>query len=254
VHRSSWTDPRATFVGLKAGSPAGNHGHMDIGSFVLDSDGVRWAADLGAEGYYGIESRGMNLWNRNQGSDRWTIFRLNNFGHNTLVIDGQLQHAAGDAPIERFSDNRKHPFSIVDMTSVYTGQVESAHRGIAILPSREVIIQDELSGLKPGSRVRWGMLTPGVPEDLGKKSLVLRQLDERLRLSIVSPKTKAWTQIETETPPHDWDSPNPDTRMVAFEAVAPTSGKLTLVVAATPGSSAQPVAAKRPIMLLRDWK
>jgi hypothetical protein len=76
----------------------------------------------------------------------------------------------------------------------------------------------------------------------------------RLRLSIVSPKTKAWTQIETETPPHDWDSPNPDTRMVAFEAVAPTSGKLTLVVAATPGSSAQPVAAKRPIMLLRDWK
>lgn len=62
VHRSSWTDPNATFVGLKAGSPSAPHGQMDIGSFVLDADGVRWAIDLGAEGYHGIESRGMNLW------------------------------------------------------------------------------------------------------------------------------------------------------------------------------------------------
>jgi hypothetical protein len=253
VHRSSWTDPRATFVGLKAGSPAHNHGHMDIGSFVLDSDGVRWALDLGAEPYHGIESRGMDLWGRNQGSDRWTIFRLNNYSHNTLVIDGQLQHAAGDAPIERFSDDRKQPFSIVDMTPVYAGQAGSARRGVSLLPSREVIVQDELTGLVPGSRVRWGMLSPGVPEDLGKKGLVLRQHEERLRLSIVSPKTKGWTQIETETPPHQWDSPNPGTRMVAFDAVAPANGKLTLVVALTPGSCAKPAASKRPIVPLRDW-
>ncbi len=96
ILRSSWTDPRATFVGLKAGSPSSNHGHMDIGSFVLDCDGVRWAEDLGAEGYYGIESRNMKLWDREQNSDRWTIFRLSNLGHNTLVIDGQLQRANGN--------------------------------------------------------------------------------------------------------------------------------------------------------------
>ena len=93
VHRSSWTDPAATFVGLKGGSPSGPHGQMDIGSFVLDADGVRWAVDLGAEGYHGIESRGMNLWSSSQNSDRWTIFRQSNHGHNTLVIDGQLQKA-----------------------------------------------------------------------------------------------------------------------------------------------------------------
>ncbi|MHC4170726.1 MAG: heparinase II/III domain-containing protein, partial [Planctomycetota bacterium] len=72
VHRSSWTDPEAVFVGVKAGSPSANHGQMDSGSFVLDADGVRWAMDLGAEGYHGIESRGMNLWDRSQDSDRWT--------------------------------------------------------------------------------------------------------------------------------------------------------------------------------------
>ena len=61
VHRSSWADPDATFVGLKGGSPSANHGQMDTGSFVLDAGGVRWAVDLGAEGYHGIESRGMVL-------------------------------------------------------------------------------------------------------------------------------------------------------------------------------------------------
>ena len=105
IHRSSWSDPRATYVGLKAGSPSASHGHMDIGSFVLDSDGVRWATDLGSEGYYRIESRNMNLWSSAQNSDRWTIFRLSNFGHNTLVIDNQLQVVSGNAKIVAFSDD-----------------------------------------------------------------------------------------------------------------------------------------------------
>ncbi|MHC4356410.1 MAG: heparinase II/III domain-containing protein [Planctomycetota bacterium] len=156
VHRSSWTDPKAVFLGVKAGSPSGNHGQMDTGSFVLDADGVRWAMDLGAEGYHGIESRGMNLWSRSQDSDRWTIFRQSNEGHNTLVIDGRLQTAKGNAPVIKFSDDPKFPHTIVDLSPVYEGQAESIHRGFALLPSGEVLIQDELSGLRSGSRVRWG--------------------------------------------------------------------------------------------------
>ena len=254
IFRSSWTDLRATYVGLKAGSPSANHAHMDIGAFVLDSDGVRWAEDLGAEDYYGIESRDMKLWDRTQDSDRWTIFRLSNLGHNTLVIDGQLQSVEGEAPIAQFSDDATHPFAIVDMTPAYREQVQSAQRGIALLSSREVLIQDELTGLRPGSRVRWAMITPGTPEKLGKQGLTLRQKEERLNLTILSPKTKGWKEVETEKPPHEWDSPNPGTRMVAFEAVAPASGKLTITVAATPGSCADPVASSDPILPLASWK
>jgi hypothetical protein len=253
LHRSSWTDPGATFVGLKAGSPAGNHGHMDIGSFVLDADGVRWVADLGAEGYYGIESRKMDLWNRSQTSDRWTIFRLSNLGHNTLVIDGQLQRAGGRAEISKFSDDSMRPYSIVDMTPVYSEQVQSAQRGVALLPSHEVLIQDELTGLKPGSQVRWGMITSGEPDKLGRGVLTLRQGSESLRLAIVAPQKVVWKQIETERPPHEWDSPNPGTRMVAFEATAPTDGKLTIVVTATPGSCRDATANKAPIVPLEKW-
>ena len=144
VHRSSWTDHHATFVGVKAGSPSGPHGQMDIGSFVLDTNGVRWAIDLGAENYHSIESRGMNLWSSAQDSDRWTIFRQSNSAHNTLVIDGKLQVAKGHAKITEFSDAPKSPFSVVDLSPTYKGQADQVLRGIYLLPSRVVRIEDNL--------------------------------------------------------------------------------------------------------------
>ena len=55
--RSSWTNPKALFLGFKLGSPSVEHGHMDVGSFVFDSDGVRWAMDFGQQEYESLESK-----------------------------------------------------------------------------------------------------------------------------------------------------------------------------------------------------
>ncbi|NQT88187.1 heparinase II/III family protein, partial [bacterium] len=251
IHRGSWTDPNTTFVGLKGGSPSANHGQMDTGSFVLDAAGVRWALDLGAEGYHGIESRGMSLWSRAQSSDRWTIFRQMNQGHNTLVIDGQPQRVAGNAPIVQFSDAAAFPHSIVDLTPVYRDQVKTARRGVALLDGRNVLIQDELTGLKPGSVVRWGMITPGSVDAAGKPSLTLSQGDARLTVTILAPADVTWTEIDTAKPRKPWDSPNRGTRMIAFQAVAPASGDLTLAVFARPRHKQEtPTPEIRP---LRQW-
>ncbi|MCS7470085.1 heparinase II/III family protein [Stieleria sp. ICT_E10.1] len=253
VHRSSWTDPRSTFVGLKAGSPSAPHGQMDTGSFVLDADGVRWALDLGAEGYHGIESRGMNLWSAAQDSDRWTIFRQSNAGHNTLVIDGKLQVAKGHAEIVDFSSEHDFPHSIADLSPVYRGQAGNVRRGVALLPSREVVIQDELDGLTPGSRVRWGMITPSQVESPTGATLQLTQHDRRLQLTIVEPRGATWSIVNTEQPRHEWDSPNPGTQMVAYEVEAPASGELRLVVVATPGSCDAPSSQRFAPVSLSDW-
>lgn len=236
IHRSSWTDPDAVFVGIKAGSPSANHGHMDVGSFVLDADGVRWSHDIGAEGYHGIEARGMNLWSRRQDSDRWKIFRLNNHSHSTLVIDGALQHVPGKGKIIAFSDDPERAHTIIDMSELYPGV--RVRRGIRLLSSKQVIIQDELQGLKPGTRVRWGMLTLGEAGKEGGRSLELTQGNASLSLLRISPTgdVQGWRVIDSETPRNEWDSPNPGTAMVAFEALAPDSGELTLCVWITPGS------------------
>ena len=236
LHRSSWDDPNAVFIGLKAGSPSGPHGHMDAGSFVLDADGARWAVDLGAEGYHRIESRGMNFWSMAQNSDRWRVFRQSNHSHNTLVIDDALQVAAGTSTVVRFSDDPRFPHSVVDLTPVYAGQAESVHRGIALLASGEVLVRDRLTGLKPGTAVRWGMVTPGTPDAAGQRSINLRQGDASLRLHILLPADPGWTLIDTTQPRNEWDSPNPGTVMTGFHAVAPDSGILDLAVVLTPGS------------------
>jgi hypothetical protein len=253
VHRSSWSRADAVFVGLKGGSPSANHGHMDVGSFVLDADGVRWALDLGAEGYHGIESRGMNLWDRRQESDRWKIFRQRNEGHNTLVIDGRLQRAAGHGRMVGFSDAPEFPHSVVDLAEVYQGQVRTGVRGVALLPSREVLIQDRLTGLAPGSRVRWGMITSGAPGEPGAPTLRLAQGSSSLALEILSPPGAAWTVVDSAGPRQPWDSPNPGTRLVVFEAAAPESGELTLAVLATPGSCAGSARAGLRLKAPETW-
>lgn len=43
--RSSWEDPLATWSGVKAGFDKVPHGHIDLGNFEFETDGIRWAID-----------------------------------------------------------------------------------------------------------------------------------------------------------------------------------------------------------------
>ncbi|MBX3432191.1 MAG: heparinase II/III family protein [Pirellulales bacterium] len=253
LHRSSWTDPRATFVGIKGGSPADSHGHMDAGAFVLEADGVRWAVELGREEYFPIESRGMNLWSSAQDSDRWKIFRLSNFGHGTLVVDDQLQHAAGRATLAKFSADSRRPGTILDLTDVYRDQLASARRGVALLASREVVVQDELSGLRPGSRVRWGMITRAEPHELGADRVELRQEGETLSLRLREPAGATWDAIDVSQPRNEWDTPNRGARMIVAEVLAPANGRLTIAVTATPGSCPSSAADQASVIPPAEW-
>jgi hypothetical protein len=232
VHRSSWTDPNALYAGIKAGSPAHNHGQMDSGTFVLDAQGVRWATDLGAEDYNRIESRGMNLWAREQASDRWRIFRLSSASHNTLMIDGRQQVAAGKALITAFSADPVTPSTTIDLTPNYAGQASNVMRTLSLPERKRVEIRDRLTGLKPGSRVRWGMVTQAAIAIQGDK-VILSQAGKTLTMSI-SGTNAVWKVYDTATPKAEFDSPNPGTAMIGFEAEAPASGELAWVVTLAP--------------------
>jgi hypothetical protein len=253
IFRSGWQDKNATYVGVKAGSPAASHGHMDCGSFVLECDGVRWAIDLEPEDYHAIESRGMNLWDREQDSDRWKLLRLNNLGHNTLAIDGQLQTSRGVSRIVEFGGNGDAPFCIIDLTDAYRGQVTSALRGVAILHSREVVIRDELTGLKPGSRIQWGMITHAEVTGLLSNRVVLSQHEQKLSLAVVTETEGVWKAVDTPSLEREFDSPNPAACRLTFEITAPSSGTLTITVRASPGSCAALGAVSEVAAPLAAW-
>jgi len=235
VMRTSWEDPNAGYLATKGGPAIQNHGHMDAGSFIYEADGVRWAVDLGAQSYYSIEKLGMSLWSSKQDSDRWKIFRLSSASHNLLTIDGQLQVAKGAGKIVTFDSNPQSPHTVIDLGEVYAGQAGSAMRACALLASRIGVVQDRLTGVKPGAKVRWAMVTRARSCKAQGNDMMLATGTKRLTVRAVLPTAVTWQVLDLSTPPNTWDSANEGASMIAFEAVVPESGAVDFRVMLVPG-------------------
>jgi hypothetical protein len=244
--RTSWTDPNAIYVGFKAGSPSVNHGHMDVGSFIMESNGIRWASDFGMQDYESLESKGIAVFGRTQDAQRWTVFRLNNFVHNTLTIDNQLQQVKGYAKIDRFSDSPKFMYAVSDISSVYENQLESALRGVAIVDGKYVVVSDELIAPNKPVTVRWTMLTTATPT-MGDKTITLTKDGKTLNL-MVNTEAKVTMKTWSTTPTTTYDAPNPGTTLVGFEMQLEPREKQAVQVLLIPGSvKADKVKFKQPL-------
>jgi hypothetical protein len=236
--RTSWTDPDAIYVAMKGGSPKVNHAHMDVGSFVMEANGVRWAMDFGMQDYNSLETKGVDLWNRNQNSQRWEVFRYNNFVHNTLTVNSHLQLADGFAPIISTSGNPSMMNAITDLTKVYEDQLKSAVRGVAIIDKKFVIVRDEILTQANETLIRWTMLTSADVKITGKNSAELTKNGKSLIIKVAEPaeiKMKTWSTVPT----HDYDALNPGTIMVGFEAVIPANTRATFQVFLIPEGANQ---------------
>lgn len=248
MFRSSWTDPEAVYLAIKGGSPGVSHGHMDVGSFVIEAEGIRWAIDLGPENYHKIESLGMNLWGRSQDAERWKIFRYNNLSHSTLVVNGQHQRVNGNAPIIRYSDKESFPHVVFDMSAAYEGQLAEALRGAALLPMGQVIIQDEFKATNQPTIVRWAMVTPAKVSIESSKSALLQKEGKNIRLNVLTDEDIQLRTYSTE-PKADYDAPNPDTCLVGFE-VSLSSGQAvcTAVILSPSDVKSKNLTDLRPVL------
>lgn len=216
VMRSGWGDPNARFVGVKLGSPSINHGHMDVGSFVFEADGVRWAIDLGSEDYNTTETRGVDLWNMAQQSQRWDVFRYNNRSHNTLTFNDKLQRVNGSAQIIESDSATARRFVKTDLTPVYAEQVDKVERTISLVDNDYLLIEDEITAGKNYTRMRWTLMTRATPKILSDNTVMLEQDGKRCLLKIESETPIVWRFEKTPTV-NTFDSPNPDVTMVVFD-------------------------------------
>lgn len=233
--RTSWSEPYAIYMGLKAGSPKVNHGHMDVGSFVMESDGERWAIDFGPQNYNSLEQKGVDLWNMSQTSQRWEVFRYNNFVHNTLTVNGQLQRVDGKATFISSSDAENFMNAVMDMSSVYSKELKSALRGAGIADKKYVIVRDEIEPITDNSVVKWTMLTSASVNITGPSAAELTMNGKKLIIKVNEPSQVTMKTWSTD-PPHDYDAPNPGTILVGFEATIPAGGKTAIEVFLIPGS------------------
>jgi len=192
--RSGWDDPNALFAGVKAGRNRVSHSHLDLGSFVLDALGHRWAEDIGPDNY--------NLPGY-FGTHRWQYYRVRAEGQNTLVINpdnGADQNPNATAPIIRFKSDPELAYAITDLSTVYGMNVQ---RGIAMVDRQQVIIQDEIYTETPAN-VWWFMHTRATIE-LESNSAVLSFGEAKLFAEIISPTGATFSVMNAEPLP---TSPN----------------------------------------------
>ncbi len=224
IHRSGW-EPPATFVGLKGGRPNGSHGHMDIGTFVLDAKGVRWAEDLGAPDYYHYESRDVDIWNLRSSDGRWSVLAISPQVHNILTIGENSQVPDGLGSFIRFSATGH--CSVLDLTPVYQNQASRVLRGVALLSDESVLLQDELQGLTPHANVTWRMLTRA-DIVLEEKGAVLQRRGQSLRLSFQAPADLALSVVEVDALRAPYDQFYPGYRLLEGRCKSSATGSLCL--------------------------
>jgi hypothetical protein len=234
--RTSWTDPNAVWIGFKGGAANVNHAHMDIGSFVMEADGERWAMDFGAQEYESLESKGLSIFGRNQTAQRWTVFRYNNFVHNTLTINDSLQRVVGYAPMISSANDKTSMRAVVDLSAVYKGMLNSAKRGVAIVDKSYVIVRDELEAGSQQANVRWTLLTSADVKITGANTAELTKNGKTLTMVVESPSNiemKTWSTVS----PNSYDAPNPGTILVGFVLTMPANSKADLNVLLIPASA-----------------
>ena len=240
--RSSWSDASATHLFLKGGDNAASHGHLDLGSFELIAEGVKWAHDLGMDsysvpGYFG------------KPEERGSVFRVSTRSHNTLTFGNANQKLDGTASIAAFATAPTFAVAVVDSSKAYAAsKTKSFLRGF-LFDRKRVLVQDELDLDEPAGRVRWGMVTKAEAKLNGAEA-VLTSGGKTLTMKLLSPAGASFSAVCTQ-PPTEAENQNAGSRMIAIQIPNLPRGRHRIAVMLCPGDSAAlPSPAMKP---LTDW-
>lgn len=182
-YRSDWSQNNALYLGFKGGDNRASHANLDLGTFVLDWAGIRWACELGPDnyslpGYFGDQ--------------RFSYYRLKTEGQNVFTIDDGSQNTRATAKITTMVDKEDKLFAEVDLSKTYPQKLACAKRTFAVRrkdgKDKSVVVTDILKALKPVSYI-WHMHTEQKVEvSSDGKEIVLRHKNgKRLFMRIVSP-------------------------------------------------------------------
>ena len=222
--RKDYTDANSAFVGFKGGITGAPHGDLDIGTFIYDIYGIRWAADLGKENY----NMG-DYWNLNSGSLRWGYYRKDASGHNTLVINpkstGENQKIGTyTGAVETKLNGTAGGYTILDMTPAYQNEAASVKRGVAFINRSQVLVRDEYI-LKSAGEIYWQMHTEAdISISADGKIATLTQDGKSIEIRILDDSSNL--KFETMAAGYYDKSSEADTRVDASNAATGSADKI----------------------------
>lgn len=227
--RSAWNDPNALVLGIQAGDSMnlGGHRHIDLGGFVLEALGERWAIDSGSDHETYMRHRHHN--------PRWFYYRIRAEGHNTLVLnpgDGPDQNIKAIAKITRFDSAPNRAEAVVDLSQAYQDHAHEVTRTFAMIDRERVTVTDEVRAKQPADL--WWFMHTEAEVKLGRpaSTATLRKNGKQLAVRILEPAGAVFTVMDAQPLP---TSPNPQPqeknkgrRKLAIHLPDTTSLKLTV--------------------------
>lgn len=179
--------PNSLYLIAKTGAPNMAHQQLDIGTFIVESNGIRWTDDLGADNY-----SLPGFWDYKPNGQRWTYFRNSNFSHNTLSIDHKWQYSSGKGEIKEQDDKTVQPFVIMDMSSAYSGQSHFVYRTFRMLDDTRILVTDSIGLKSPSQSVQWSVITSADVECKGNTA-ILHKDGKSFSLQIAFPVNASFT-------------------------------------------------------------
>jgi len=181
--RDSWDNEKGFSVALKGGSSTRVHSHMDLGSFILECDGVRWFTDFGKDAQ--TYQRHINK------AGRWDFYRTRAEGHNTLVINPKFrgnQKRTEDAIAEftKFESGKESAIAVLDVSKSYFDDV-SFKRTFTLNRGIEFRIADEIKCKEPSVLFLFYHTEAEIELTENNRQAILKQDGKSIVISLVKP-------------------------------------------------------------------
>ena len=164
----------------------------------------------------------------NQSSGRWSVFRLNNFSHNTLTYNHQLHQIGGKSEILSSTEFPKQETLINLAPTLGLPKNATATRLFVMDPEQHTItITDSLSGLKPKDEITWNLFTPATSTQTDTGFLL--SIDKaKMQLDLTSPQSTQRLASPADAPVHPYDAPNPGITRIHLNATADSKGEILI--------------------------
>lgn len=273
IVRNGWkgdeTDVYLAAKGGKAGVPGA---HMDAGSFIFDSEGIRWIDEILPDDIKSyrekIAAAGKDFLSVGQDSWRWDVFAVNNLSHSTLSfanpVSGRLHDTdhsvGGKATLVSTIDNGTEQGGVFDLSPVFEGQVESVKRTVVLKNGKDAVVTDEVKAGSSDAVLMWAAPTSAsvnVDDDCielvyGKSEMYLTvtSTDNAVVPVLcdypVSRPAGMWGWIE-----RDWDQKVLFRSIMGYKATVPAGRSVTFVTTISrtaPGQSTGGAGNERPEM------
>ncbi|UUE36715.1 DUF4962 domain-containing protein [Pectobacterium aroidearum] len=219
IYKKQFSDGGNVWLGIKSGDNKANHAHQDLGSFVLEYDGVRWANDLGKD-YYNLPGYFDN-------AVRPSYFRVSALSHNTLTFDGDNQDPNGVATLIW---DEKQSTARLELTHAYPDVAENILREYR-LDGKAITISDAIQGTYNPKIYRWAMVTTAEITIKGNTALLTK---EGRTINVIKDDDSAEFRVLSTKPADNRQKDNVGTSMLAVQKEIPAKSDYRINVTITP--------------------